>query len=74
MAWEKVCQDKQDGGLRIKQLEVQNVCLLLKMLHRLHHPDGSAWAHWVGSQVNLADLSGDMAGVHWIALRDLLSA
>jgi hypothetical protein len=41
---EDVCKDKEDGGLGIKRIDTQNACLLLKLLHRLHHPDGSAWA------------------------------
>jgi hypothetical protein len=51
-----------------------NACLLLKLLHRLHRPQCSAWATWVHTQVGLHDLSGDLAGILWSALRDLLPA
>jgi hypothetical protein len=44
VAWETTCQAKEDGGLKIKRLDTQNACLLLKILHRLHHPQGLAWA------------------------------
>ena len=44
VAWEKVCQPKEDGGLGIKRLDTQNACLLLKLIQRLHHSEGSAWA------------------------------
>lgn len=74
MAWTNVCRAKEDGGLGIKQLDAENACLLLKLLHGLHHLGDSAWAHWVADQVRLSDLGGDMAGVHWSALRDLLPA
>lgn len=74
VAWEDVCKDKKDGGLGIKRIDTQNACLLLKLLHRLHHPVGSAWALWAGANPNLADLSGDFHGTHWGALRDLLPA
>lgn len=44
VAWERACLSKEDGGLGICQLHAQNACLLLKLLHRLHHPAGSSWA------------------------------
>lgn len=74
MAWENVCKDKEDGGLGVKRLDTQNACLLLKLLHRLHHPNGSAWALWAVEHAVRADLSGDLHGMHWAALRDLLPA
>ncbi|XP_066384911.1 uncharacterized protein [Miscanthus floridulus] len=74
VAWDNVCRAKEDGGLGIKQLDTQNACLLMKLLHRLHHPADSAWAHWIGAHVHLPDLGGDMARAHWTALRDLLPA
>ena len=49
VAWEMVCQAKEDGGLGVKRLDTQNACLLLKLVHRLHHPQGSAWAMWARS-------------------------
>jgi hypothetical protein len=48
---------KEDRGLRIRRLDCQNSCMLLKLLHCLHHPEGSTWAAWVGDQVNLASLA-----------------
>jgi hypothetical protein len=44
MAWENVCKPKEDGGLGIKRLDTQNASLLLKLIHRLHLSEGSAWA------------------------------
>jgi hypothetical protein len=35
IAWENVCQAKEDGGLGIKRIDTQNACLLLKLLHRV---------------------------------------
>jgi hypothetical protein len=46
IAWERVCLSKDQGGLGIKNLGLQNVCLLLKLLHRLHCSLESAWADW----------------------------
>lgn len=42
VAWEKVCQPKEEGGLGVKRLDTQNACLLLKLIHRLHYSEGSA--------------------------------
>jgi hypothetical protein len=53
VAWENVCQPKEQGGLGIKNLPAQNKCLLLKMLHHLHHPGESAWAAWVREKLIL---------------------
>jgi len=47
IAWFNVCFPKEFGGLGIRDLGVQNICLLLKLLHRLHCPQSSAWAQWV---------------------------
>jgi hypothetical protein len=46
VAWEKVCWTKENGGLGIKDLSLMNICLLLKLLHRLHTAVDSAWASW----------------------------
>lgn len=36
ITWERVCWSKEDGGLGVRDLETHNMCLLLKMIHRLH--------------------------------------
>jgi hypothetical protein len=70
VAWTKVCQTKEKGGLGIRELNLQNQCLLLKLLHHLHHPGDSAWAHWARNGLNLANLTGpDAVGAHGNALR-----
>lgn len=74
VAWEKVCPAKEDGGLGIKTLDTQNACLLLKLIHRLHHPAESSWATWALQHIRLSNLQGDVDGPHWEALRDLLPA
>lgn len=74
VAWENVCKAKEDGGLGIKRLDTQNACLLIKLIHKLHHPGDSSWAAWARGRVRLADLQGDVAGPHWEAIRELLPA
>jgi hypothetical protein len=73
VAWENVSRPKEDGGPCIKCIETKNA-YLVKLLHCIHHSQGSTWATWVQEHVGLHDLSGDLASVHWSALRDLLPA
>jgi hypothetical protein len=35
IAWDVVCRPIEEGGLNIKNLEIQNICLLLKFIHKL---------------------------------------
>jgi hypothetical protein len=46
MAWTQVCRPKNEGGLGIKCLAAQNLCLQVKLLHRLHSTPSSPWASW----------------------------
>lgn len=69
VAWNQVCMPKEKGGLRVKDVAVQNQCLLLKLLHRLHHSANSAWAQWAREEMDLSILKGKNAvGPHWEAL------
>jgi hypothetical protein len=40
MKWSIVCQPKDQGGLGIQNLEIQNQCLLSKWLFKLINEDG----------------------------------
>jgi hypothetical protein len=72
VAWEKCCTTKDLGGLGIKDFGTQNICLLLKLIHRLHCSENSAWGQWVRQHCNLATLRGDLQGTHWDMLRSIL--
>jgi hypothetical protein len=72
VAWDKVCLDKDEGGLGVTDLMTRNTCLLLKLLHRLFTAVGSSWASWARGRVCLATLTGDLSGNHWMTLRALL--
>jgi hypothetical protein len=46
VAWDMVCRPKDEGGLGVHVLGLQNACLLVKLLHRLHVETGTPWAAW----------------------------
>lgn len=64
VAWEHVCDTKETGGLGLRDLQLQNVCLLLKLIHKLHAAQPSSWASWVQSNACIASLMGDLHGQH----------
>uniref|UniRef100_A0A804PIH5 Uncharacterized protein n=1 Tax=Zea mays TaxID=4577 RepID=A0A804PIH5_MAIZE len=72
--WERACLPRKDGGLGVRDLRLQNTCLLLKLLHRAHNSRDSAWARWLevefGGPMSAPD--NTTAGTHWAALRRLL--
>lgn len=72
VTWNKVCDPKDLGGFGIRDLGVQNICLLLKLIHRLHCPQSSAWAQWIHSHASVVTLKGDIHGNHWEVLRSIL--
>jgi hypothetical protein len=72
VTWDHECMPRESGGRGLKNLGVQNQCLLLKLLHRLYHPADSAWARWARRQIDLVTLHGDVDGSHWGSLRRLL--
>jgi hypothetical protein len=51
IVWDVVCRSTNEGGLNIKNLEIQNICLLLKFIHKLHTLNNCSWAKWIQSSV-----------------------
>jgi hypothetical protein len=51
IAWDVVCRPIEEGGLNIKNLEIQNICFLLKFIHKLHTSNDSSWVNWICSTV-----------------------
>jgi hypothetical protein len=49
--WDVVCRSIEEGGIGIKNLETQNICLLLKFIHKLHTSNNCSWAKWIQSSV-----------------------
>nr|CAB3445827.1 unnamed protein product [Digitaria exilis] len=48
--WEDMCYEKEVGGLGIKNLEQQNHCLIMKLVHRLYEPTSWPWKRWFFSR------------------------
>jgi hypothetical protein len=72
-----VCKSKENGGLGVRVLQVQNECLQVKLLHRIHSAARSSWPRWVWSSLHGAfidDLRATtvLCGPHWSSLRRLL--
>jgi hypothetical protein len=74
VSWNKACLPKKEGGLGIRDLRLQNTCLLLKLIHRAHDAENSAWSHWLemefGGLINCPYSTKD--GVHLASLQRLL--
>lgn len=49
MAWEKACQPKCEDGLGIKNIALQNKCLLLKFAHKFFQRENSPWVRWLNT-------------------------
>jgi hypothetical protein len=47
VAWRQVCSPKLLGGLGAKNLNAQNVCLLLKFCFKLLHAQNLPWKDWL---------------------------
>jgi hypothetical protein len=47
VAWEQVCTSKQFGGLGLKDLELQNQCMLLKFVDKFFSGQHAPWRDWL---------------------------
>lgn len=74
IAWAQVTNPTTHGGLGVRDLAIQNRCLLMKLMHRLHCPTDSSWAAWATELVDVPSMVGELSGQHWDALRSLLPA
>jgi hypothetical protein len=74
VSWGRVCLPKKSGGLSVRDLHLQNTCLLLKLVHRAREEGSSAWAHWLemefGGLLEAPDTSEE--GTHLASLQRLL--
>jgi hypothetical protein len=77
MAWDLVCRSKEEGGLGIRLLSVQNSCLQIKLLHRLHVVPSESWPRWVWASLDSMPIDSirgtdGLCGAHWSSLLQLL--
>jgi hypothetical protein len=63
VAWDTCCQSKSHGGIELSNLKVQNQCLLLKLLHRIHTLGDSSWVPWVHAHIDLVSMQGEVVGL-----------
>jgi len=47
VAWENVQASKEAGGLGVKDLHLQNRCLLMKFINKLFSGEPVAWKEWI---------------------------
>lgn len=47
IAWEHACLSRLEGGLGIKDLTMQNKCLLLKFVHKFFAREPVPWVRWL---------------------------
>ncbi|KAM0929135.1 hypothetical protein ACQ4PT_001812 [Festuca glaucescens] len=47
VAWRDVCHPCSEGGLGVRDLRVQNLCLLMKFVHKLVSGEVTPWTRWV---------------------------
>ncbi|TVU45185.1 hypothetical protein EJB05_04660, partial [Eragrostis curvula] len=74
VSWERACLPKIDGGLGVRDLGLQNTCLLMKLLHRAHDTRDFAWSRWLEAEFGgpLEAPENTDAGTHWASPRRLL--
>ncbi|CAM0881391.1 unnamed protein product [Alopecurus aequalis] len=70
----QVCRPRSEGGLGVRDLSAQNVCLQVKLLHRLHSLPDSPRAGWAWRSINGPVSAGRRQDVdpHWSALEALI--
>jgi hypothetical protein len=74
LAWDVVCRPIEEGGLNIKNLEIQNICLMLKFIHKLHLESKSSWAKWIRSSIYRGNKRlGDKISICFNSWRNLMS-
>ncbi|GJM94936.1 hypothetical protein PR202_ga11623 [Eleusine coracana subsp. coracana] len=47
VAWDLACTDKENGGLGVQDIHSQNLCLLMKLLHKVVTRTNTPWVHWI---------------------------
>jgi hypothetical protein len=60
IAWDRVCQSKENGGLGICPIADQNHALLLKLVHKVLEQQNLQWINWfLGQHMGLIGTEDD---------------
>jgi len=74
VAWDNVCASKSHGGLGVKDLELQNRCLLMKFIDKLFASEDASWKKWILHEAESLDTSATgVDGYLWKIVNDELS-
>jgi hypothetical protein len=74
VAWDNVRASKTHGGLGVKDLELQNQCLLMKFIDKLFSSEAAPWKDWILWDAALFDaLIAGANGYLWKIINDELS-
>jgi hypothetical protein len=74
VAWDNVRASKDNGGLGVKDLELQNRCLLMKFIDKLFSNESATWKEWLLRDA--ASFDTPTAGTHsylWKIINDELN-
>jgi hypothetical protein len=76
VAWEEVCSPFLKGGLEFSNLRIQNICLLMKHLAKVHSPGSSPWESWFASSYgwNGSSCLGDPSRYDLVVWKDITSS
>lgn len=55
VSWDRVCRSIAEGGLGMKNIETQNLSLLMKFVHKLHTETDTVWVKWFKQRYYLGD-------------------
>jgi hypothetical protein len=76
VAWDKAWHAKEEGRLGIRSLQLQNDCLQIKQLHRMHARPDLPWANWVWRSLRgpvCSPRQAALVGPHWVHLCSLMT-
>lgn len=74
VAWDTLQLSKKHGGLGVKDLELQNRCLLMKFVDKLFADSDTPWKRWILDDTPSYDVSTENSdGFIWKIINDELS-
>jgi hypothetical protein len=75
VAWDNVCASKTQGGLGVKDLELQNRCLLMKFIDKLFSDEDASWKDWITRDTTIFETPAAGSNSYlWRIINDELSA